>query len=319
MADNNFIVQSVKFYEFGKNLLWLSIVHSKEWNRYSLDITRKLTYTKDGKTKEGYCSTYLNVSATKALVEQLPLTYQLAKSLQANQGVEIYNLFSLIFEICYTFQHRSGASDRKRLDRWSVRRHCRSWRHRSLEYRQLCHGRMPTHSRWSKSARILESETELGPCMLYPPAQFQADVLKTPESRSRKAVACLKKTRIKSTTMAVKPILERINAPWVPNGRYQKLQPPALTERKQSECPSPTTSSTAVAATWTSAPDATLTTPTMNCISTTPSSSDLTTLIYATFILDHLMSYSNLKINLHKNLFRKFFYPQLISFLENAL
>ena len=157
MADNNFIVQSVKFYEFGKNSLWLSIVHNKQWNRYSLNLTRKFSYRKDGETKEGSCSTYLNLSATKALVEQLPLAYQLAKSLQDNQGVAIYNLFSLIFEICYTFPHRSGASDCKRLDRWSVRRYCSSRRHRSLEYRQLCHKRMLTHSRWSKSARIWES------------------------------------------------------------------------------------------------------------------------------------------------------------------
>ena len=101
MADNNSIVQSVKFYEFGKNSLYLSIVHNKQWNRYLLDITRKFTYTKDGETKEGSCSTYLNLSVTKALVEQLPLAYQLAKSLQDNQGVEIYNLFSLIFEMLY--------------------------------------------------------------------------------------------------------------------------------------------------------------------------------------------------------------------------
>ena len=147
MADNSSIVQSVKLYEFGKISLWLSIVHNKQWNRYSLDITRKFTYTKEGETKKGNCSTYLNLSATKALVEQLSLAYQLAKSLQDNQGVEIYNIFSLIFEICYTFPHRSGAIDRNRLDRYSVRRHCRSRRHRSLEYRQLCHGRMPTQSR----------------------------------------------------------------------------------------------------------------------------------------------------------------------------
>ena len=106
MVDNNSIVQSVRLYEFGKNSLWLSIVHNKQWNRYLLDIKRKFTYTKDGKTKEGSCSTYLNLSATKALVEQLPLAYQLAKGLQDNQGVKIYNLFSLIFEICYTFPHR---------------------------------------------------------------------------------------------------------------------------------------------------------------------------------------------------------------------
>ena len=68
MADNNSIVQSVKFYEFGKNSLWLSIVYDKQCNRYLLDITRKFTYTKDGETKQGSCSTYLNLSATKALV-----------------------------------------------------------------------------------------------------------------------------------------------------------------------------------------------------------------------------------------------------------
>ena len=83
--------------------------------------------------------------------------------------------------------------------------------------------------------------------------------------------------------------------------------------------PSPTTSSTAVAATWTSAPDVTSTTLTMSCISTTPSSADLATLITVTFILDNFKSNSNLEINLHKNLFRKFFYPQLILFFYNAL
>ena len=106
MADNNSVVQSVKFYEFGKNSLWLSIVHKKQWNRYSLDITRKFTYTKDGDTKESASSTYLNLTAAKALVDQLPLGYKLAKNLQDNQGVEIYNLFCLISKICYTFPHK---------------------------------------------------------------------------------------------------------------------------------------------------------------------------------------------------------------------
>ena len=71
--------------------------------------------------------------------------------------MKIYNLICLIFKLCYTFLHRSGASYRKRLGRWSARRHCRSRRHRSLEYRQLCHGRMQTYLRWSKYARIQES------------------------------------------------------------------------------------------------------------------------------------------------------------------
>ena len=53
MAYNNSIVQSIKCYEFGKNLLWLSIEHNKQWNKYSLDITRKFNYSKDGDIKEG--------------------------------------------------------------------------------------------------------------------------------------------------------------------------------------------------------------------------------------------------------------------------
>ena len=154
MADNNFVVQSVKFYEFGKNSLWLSIVHNKQWNKFSLDITRQFSYIKDGEPKEGSSSTYLNLTAANALVDQLPLAYQLAKKLQDNQRVEIYNIFCLISEICYTFLHRSAASNRERLCRWSARRHCRSRRLRRLEYRQLCPGRMRTHSRWSRSARI---------------------------------------------------------------------------------------------------------------------------------------------------------------------
>ena len=81
MANYNSVVQSIKCYEFGKNSLWLSIVHNKQWNKYSLDITRKFSYTKDGETKEGSCSTYLNLIAANALVDQLPLAYQLAKKL----------------------------------------------------------------------------------------------------------------------------------------------------------------------------------------------------------------------------------------------
>ena len=96
-------MQSVKFYEFGKISLWLSIVHSKQWNRFSLNITRKFTYTKDGETKEGSFRTYLNLTAAKALVDLLPLAYQLAQNLQNNKGVKFYNIFCLISEICYLY------------------------------------------------------------------------------------------------------------------------------------------------------------------------------------------------------------------------
>ena len=81
MAENNFVVQSVKFYEFNKNSLWVSLVHNKQWNRYSLDITRQFTNIKDGETKEGSCSTYLNFTAAQSLVDQILLAFKLAKNL----------------------------------------------------------------------------------------------------------------------------------------------------------------------------------------------------------------------------------------------
>ena len=114
MSNYNSVVQSIKCYEFNKNSLWLSIVHSKLWNKYSLYITRKFSYTKDGKTKEGSCSTYLNLIGAKALVDQLPLAYQLAKKFQDNQGVEIYNIFCLISKYVihfYTGQPQVTAKD----------------------------------------------------------------------------------------------------------------------------------------------------------------------------------------------------------------
>ena len=52
MAEYNSIVQSVKYYEFVTTSLWLSIVHSKQWKSYSLDITRKFTYINYNKTKQ---------------------------------------------------------------------------------------------------------------------------------------------------------------------------------------------------------------------------------------------------------------------------
>ena len=81
MANNFSVVQSVKFYEFGTNSLWLYMVNNTQWNRYSLDITRKLSYTKDGETNEGSCSTYLNLTSANSLIKQLSLAYQLTKNL----------------------------------------------------------------------------------------------------------------------------------------------------------------------------------------------------------------------------------------------
>ena len=58
----------------------------------------------------------------------------------------------------------------------------------------------------------------------------------------------------------------------------------------------------------------------MMCISNTFLSFNLGSLIYSYFILDHLKSYINNKLNFSKNLFRKLYYSQLISnksFSEN--
>ena len=134
------------------------------------------------------------------------------------------------------------------------------------------------------------SETELDLCMLPPPTQVQADALRTPESRPRKAAACPMKTRIKSMTKVVKLILGQINAPRLPNGRYQKLRPQTSSDKSQSAVASPTTSSMVIGATSTRAPDAFSTSPIMSSTSTTLSSSYLAPLIYSTYILDQLKS-----------------------------
>ena len=133
------------------------------------------------------------------------------------------------------------------------------------------------------------SQTELDPYMPQTPVQFPTDVLQSPESRLRRVSTCPNKTRMKSKKTTIKPIIRRINAPRLLNKRYQKLQSHALPE-SSSACPSQTTCSMVVAGTWTSAPDATLTSMTTSSFSTTFSSSDLASLIYSTFILDHLKS-----------------------------
>ena len=157
-------------------------------------------------------------------------------------------------------------------------------------------------------------ETRLDPILPQPPAQFQADELRTPRARPRKDFGDPKnrgnqKGKKKDT---VKPILGRINAPRLPNGLYQKLQPLASLETRQSESTSPTTSSMAVDTTWTSVSYATFTSAMMSCTSTIPTFYDLASLIYSFIILDHLKSNSNIELNFRKGIFSKFNYPKLI-------
>ena len=179
---------------------------------------------------------------------------------------------------------------------------------------------MRTHSSWSRSARIWESRRRSWTfvCLIFRPS-FKKLSCKRRSCDHGKPPPAQKIQRSNQKKNDRLTILGRINDLRLPNERYQRLEPPALVERSQSVVASPMMSSTAVAATWTSLFDAISTSPTMSSSSATPSSSDLASLIYSTFIVDHLKSNSNLELNLYKNLFRKFFYPQLTSFLDNAL
>ena len=210
MVDNNSIVQSVQFYEFGKKSLWLNIVHNKQWNRISLNITRKFIYIKDGETKEGSSSTYLNLPVAKALIDQLPLVYQLAKTLQNNQGVVSYNIFYRISKLCYSFSHRSVASDCERLDRWSARRHYRSWRHRSLKYCQPCAGRMRINIGADREG-FGNFRNVAGP--LYASNSGSVSSRRPANAGAATTQSCLlPKENADQNKATVKPILWRINA-----------------------------------------------------------------------------------------------------------
>ena len=155
---------------------------------------------------------------------------------------------------------------------------------------------MRTHQRGYKSARIWESRRQswIPVCFNFSPSFKQtswknAGVATTKSRRLPKLDADQINKNSRQTYFG------RINAPRLLNMRYQKLQLRALTERKQSECPRPTTLLPAVAATWLSAPDATSTTLKISCISTTSLSFDLATLMYATLIINYLSL--NTKLN----------------------
>ena len=113
MAENFSTVQSVKFYKFSSNSFWNCVVFNKQWEKYYLYITRKYTYIKDGQYKEVSTNSYLIITATAALLDQLPGAYRFAKNLQHNQGVKFYRLICLICKTLYKFPHKPTASDSK--------------------------------------------------------------------------------------------------------------------------------------------------------------------------------------------------------------
>ena len=68
-TKSNCVVQIVKLYIFGKNSLWLNIVHNKQFNSDSLDFTRKLRNINDDTPNKVFCSIYFILTAVKTLVD----------------------------------------------------------------------------------------------------------------------------------------------------------------------------------------------------------------------------------------------------------
>ena len=128
------------------------------------------------------------------------------------------------------------------------------------------------------------------------------------------------KIRLKRKT-AANPGKGRINAPRRSNGQFEKVND-IFSEIKPSASASHSTSSTTVLATLTSATIEPLAISETSAI-TRPSSTDIASMIYSTYILQHLNSESKsqspLEIQLRKNIFLKYYHPQLISFIDSAL
>ena len=142
----------------------------------------------------------------------------------------------------------------------------------------------------------------------------------TPASPSQATSCPSKNTKLRLKRKATtKPIKGRINAPRRSNGQLQKMNDP-ISEKSANAYASQMSS---VGATWTSAaPLETLQTQKTSNF-TNPSSSDIASMIYSTFIEQHLKSdssnQSSLEIQLRKNIFLKFYHPHLISFIDSAL
>ena len=128
------------------------------------------------------------------------------------------------------------------------------------------------------------------------------------------------KIRLKRKATA-NPGKGRINAPRRSNGQFEKVND-IISEIAPKSCASHSTSSTTVAATWTSEPIDPLAISETSGIAR-PSSTDIASLVYSTYILQHLnsdsKSQSSLELQLRKNIFLKYYYTQLISFVDSAL
>ena len=71
MANQEDIIQNTKFYEYKNTSMWLAVVFNKQWKKYSLHLTRKYSYIKDGETKQGTDTIFLSLTVAAGLIWQL--------------------------------------------------------------------------------------------------------------------------------------------------------------------------------------------------------------------------------------------------------
>ena len=81
MINQEDIIQNTKFYEHKNTSMWLAVVFNKQWKKYSLHLTRKYSYIKNGDTKLGTNKIFLPLTAAARLIGQLFSAYQFAKQL----------------------------------------------------------------------------------------------------------------------------------------------------------------------------------------------------------------------------------------------
>ena len=92
MANQEDIIQNTIFYEYKNSSMWLAIVFNKHWKKYSIHLTTKYSYIKDGEAKLGTNTIFLPFTAAGGLIGQLFPAYQFAKQLEEENGIKKINI-----------------------------------------------------------------------------------------------------------------------------------------------------------------------------------------------------------------------------------
>ena len=88
MANQEDIIQNTMFYEYKISSMWLAVVFNKQWKKYSIHLTRKYSYIKDGETKLGFNTIFLPLTAAAGLIGQLFPAYQFANQMEEENGIK---------------------------------------------------------------------------------------------------------------------------------------------------------------------------------------------------------------------------------------